>query len=71
MKLIAIIATAAMAVGFYSAVEATPVSSAKDVVICQQSVRPCTYCKGTGMFGSTPCVHCKGWGKVKTNGMPL
>lgn len=71
MKLIAIIATAAMAVGFYSYSEASPAANAKDAVICEQSVMPCSACKGTGMFGAAPCARCKGWGKVRTNGAPL
>lgn len=67
MKLIAILATAVMAIGFYTAAEASTVSKAKHDVTCQQQqgyVRPCIACKGTGMFGSAPCARCKGWGKV-------
>lgn len=75
MKLIAIIATAAMAVGFYSAAEATPVSSAKHDVICEQQnngVKVCGYCNGSGRGGSNmPCPPCRGRGIVRTNGMPL
>lgn len=73
MKLIAIIATAAMAVGFYTAAEATPVSAAKDVVICEQQnngVVTCPSCQGRGSFGSAACIRCKGRGIVKANGMP-
>lgn len=70
MKLIAIIATAAMAVGLYTAAEASTISEAKHEVICQQNGmwRPCSICKGTGMLpggGATPCAACRGFGKVR------
>ena len=75
MKLIAIIATAAMAVGFYSYSEASPVSAAKDVVICEQQnngVQVCSLCNGSGKGGSNmPCSRCRGRGIVRSNGMPL
>ena len=66
MKLIAIIATAVMAIGLYTAAEASTVSEAKHEVTCQQSgyVRPCNACKGSGRVGAAPCVVCKGWGRV-------
>ena len=70
MKLIAIIATAAMAIGFYTAAEASTVSEAKQKVICHQNGmwRPCNACKGTGTFPvgtNNPCAICKGLGKVR------
>ena len=74
MKLIATIATAAMAVGFYSYSEAAPVSAAKDIVICEQQnngVVTCPACNGRGSFGpNNACLRCKGRGIVKANGMP-
>lgn len=73
MKLIALIATAAMAVGFYSAAEANTVTSAKKAVICEQQnngVVVCPSCQGRGNFGSQACLKCKGRGMVKANGMP-
>ena len=76
MKLIAIIATAAMAVGFYTAAEATPVSSAvKDTVICEQQnngVQVCSTCNGSGRGGSNmPCGRCRGRGILRANGSAL
>lgn len=73
MKLIALIATAAMAVGFYSAAEANTVTSAKKAVTCEQQnngVVVCSFCQGRGTVGGQTCNRCKGRGMMKANGMP-
>lgn len=85
MKLIAIIATAAMAVGFCSHSEAASVSAAKKVIICEQrnnGVVICPDCNGMGIINGVwrgsyhvpgtgmTCGRCIGRGIIRADGKP-